>query len=141
MPYFNRSGRSFGTHCKARTVCFRMASTSMGPLSTCYMCDSVATSREHAPPRCFFPILKQGVDLRKNLITVPSCDNHNSQKSKDDEYLRTVILMSVGNNGAAHTLVNEKLLRAVARRPNTYQLFFADQGAIPGTGLRALKIN
>ena len=58
--------------------------------ATCYMCTSAATSVEHVPPRCLFPEQKDlpiGVDLRKQLITVPSCDIHNSRKSKDDEYL------------------------------------------------------
>jgi hypothetical protein len=53
------------------------------------MCDSLATSSEHVPPKCFFPEKKdlpREVDLRKNLFKVPSCDAHNSQKSHDDEY-------------------------------------------------------
>jgi hypothetical protein len=38
---------------------------------TCYMCDSPATSQEHAPPASLFPELSTfGKDLRKNLITV-----------------------------------------------------------------------
>jgi hypothetical protein len=73
----------------------------MSIVSTCYMCDSLETSREHAPPRCFFPESKAiGRNLRVNLITVPSCDIHNSEKSKDDEFLRSVILMSGTGNDA-----------------------------------------
>jgi len=70
------------------------------------MCDSVEMSREHTPPRCFFPEAKAiGRDLRRDLITVPSCDRHNSKKSKDDEFLRSVIVMAPGNSEAKEALV------------------------------------
>lgn len=53
---------------------------------TCYMCDLSATSVEHVPPKCMFPEFKDAkVDLRRKLITVPSCDDHNAKKSRDDE--------------------------------------------------------
>ena len=54
---------------------------------TCYMCEELATSVEHIPPQCLFPEQKDlpdGIDLRKQLLTVPSCDKHNSKKSQDD---------------------------------------------------------
>ena len=58
------------------------------------MCDAPSTSREHAPPISLFPEADVfGRDVRRNLITVPSCDAHNSMKSKDDEVFRAVILM------------------------------------------------
>ena len=46
-------------------------------MNTCYMCEKESTSSEHVPPKCLFPEKKDlpdGVDLRKSLITVPSCD-------------------------------------------------------------------
>lgn len=63
----------------------------------CYMCEATATSVEHVPPRCLFPEQKDlpsGVNLRKQLITVPSCEAHNTSKSKDDEYLLYALLMN-----------------------------------------------
>ena len=65
----------------------------MKETETCYMCDASATGREHVPPRCLFPEAKDipGKDFRKKLITVPSCDAHNFAKSKDDEYLMTIL--------------------------------------------------
>jgi hypothetical protein len=111
--------------------------------TTCYMCDSIATSREHVPPACFFPKAKGiGQDLRRNLITVPSCDRHNSLKSKDDEYLLAVIAMGavMGNKVGQH-LFWGKFLRAVARRPHVYKSFFADKGTVAKGKLRALKID
>lgn len=55
-------------------------------MSKCYMCDQTAVGDEHVPPRCLFPKAKDlpnGVDLRKDLITVLSCADHNSEKSRE----------------------------------------------------------
>src|SRR6266849_2119003 len=73
------------------------------PVKTCYMCDKPATSMEHVPPRCFFPPQDdlpkgKGMDFRKNLITVRSCDDHNMSKSDDDEYLKAIIALHWRNN-------------------------------------------
>jgi len=60
----------------------------------CYLCDEPAVGVEHVPPRCLFPKVKdlpKGVALRKNLITVSSCDAHNLEKSRDDVYFQNVI--------------------------------------------------
>ena len=60
----------------------------------CYMCDQAAVGDEHVPPRCLFPKPKDvpiGVNLRKDLITVPSCADHNSEKSREDQYFLNVI--------------------------------------------------
>ena len=54
----------------------------------CYVCGREATSREHVPPRCFFPDDNR---YRKQLITVRSCTEHNEDTSLDDEYVRNVI--------------------------------------------------
>ena len=54
------------------------------------MCDALATTKEHIPPKALFPKQKDvlsEISLRKDLITVPSCEKHNNSKSRDDEYL------------------------------------------------------
>jgi hypothetical protein len=114
----------------------------MTSAATCYMCDSVETSREHAPPSCFFPEAKKfGQNLRRNLITVPSCDQHNSQKSKDDEFLRSIILMTPGNNEAGQHQFAWKLLPATSRKPRAYRSFFADKGTVAQGKGHAFQIN
>ena len=36
---------------------------------TCYMCDEIATSDEHVPPKCIFPEVKDlGIDYRKGRV-------------------------------------------------------------------------
>jgi len=60
------------------------------------MCDAAAVTREHVPPKSFFP-----ASLRTNLITVPSCLKHNLDNSKDVEYVRNVISTQHGANDAS----------------------------------------
>ena len=113
------------------------------PAQSCYMCDSFETSREHAPPQCFFPTEAEvGQDLRVNLITVPSCDTHNSKKSADDEFFRAVVLAACAHQSpiaSGHFL--GKLLRAAARNPLTYGNYFNDNGTVNEGAFRVLQID
>ncbi|CAI8978818.1 hypothetical protein [Pseudomonas chlororaphis] len=84
---------------------------------TCYMCEKPATSREHAPPRCLFPKREHslnGKDLRVNMITVPSCDEHNGEKSADDTYLMQILPMSIGLNDVAEHYFQSKVGQVLA---------------------------
>ncbi len=93
---------------------------------TCYMCDAQRTSDEHVPPRCLFPEKKDlppAIDLRNNLITVPSCDAHNSKKSKDDEYILYVLVMNIPNNEVAQNHFLSKIIRAIDRNPSLINQF------------------
>ena len=87
---------------------------------TCYMCGECVTSREHVPPKCLFPEKKdlpKGFNLRKNLITVPSCDLHNTHKSQDDQYLQLVLTCTFEGNNTKTNLFNTKVMRAFDRKP------------------------
>jgi hypothetical protein len=88
-------------------------------MPTCYMCEKHATSVDHAPPKCIFPTAKDtgGVDYRKNLITVPSCDEHNLNRSKDDEYLLLVLSTSITSGDVGVQQFLTKVQRALTRRP------------------------
>jgi hypothetical protein len=81
-------------------------------MSTCYMCQTPATSAEHVPPLSFFP-----TGYRDGLWTVPSCAVHNEHNSRDVEYVRSIIAMSAGTNDIARTLVREKVRRSWERSP------------------------
>lgn len=88
----------------------------------CYWCGAPSTSREHVPPKCFFPERKDfrdftEKDFRKNLITVPSCDLHNLSKSNDDEYLMVCLASRVGNNAQAFLHTKTKVRRSRERKP------------------------
>jgi hypothetical protein len=107
------------------------------------MCNSEATSREHAPPSCFFPeekSIKQ--NLRRNLITVPSCDLHNSKKSKDDEFFRSIVLMSVAHiSKTGHFQYHDKFLRGVRRKPHVFNAFFEHMGTYNQNEGQVLRVD
>lgn len=89
-------------------------------LNTCYFCGQPATSDEHFPPKTLFPKLKDspnGHDYRKQLYTVRSCDVHNNEKSKEDEYLLYVLVLSLPSNEVAKSQYLTTVRRAIDRRP------------------------
>ncbi len=90
-------------------------------LKTCYLCDKIATSVEHVPPKCIFPEQKDlpsGGDLRNQLYTVPSCDEHNLKKSDDDEYFLYAIGICNQLNQIGRTQYKTKIRRAIKRNPS-----------------------
>lgn len=83
----------------------------------CYRCGATATSYEHVPPKGLFPEAKDlKIDLRRNLITVPSCILHNSKKSDDDEFLLICLAGCVRGNRIGHFHFLTKGLRAISRK-------------------------
>lgn len=100
------------------------------PPVVCYMCNAARTSDEHVPPKGLFPKrrdLPPGVDLRKQLITVPSCDVHNSEKSHDDEYLMYALVFGIQNNPTASEQVKRKIARAMCANPGVARLIAQHQ--------------
>jgi len=89
--------------------------------SICYACDKPATTREHAPPSSFFPEGK-----RDNLITVPSCPDHNNANSKDVEYARNVITIMFGVNKIGEQHFSGKSLRSFDHSPALLHSTFSD---------------
>lgn len=89
-------------------------------MEKCYMCDAEATSKEHVPPKCLFPEGKDmgGENHRSNLITVPSCDLHNTAKSRDDEFLMVSLAGIVGNNSIGYRHKFGKVNKAIRRSAN-----------------------
>lgn len=89
---------------------------------TCYACDKPATTREHAPPRSFFPEAYRN----NNLITVPSCASHNNDNSKDVEYARNIISTYYGVNNVGQELFLDKSMRSFDRSPALLNTAFSD---------------
>jgi len=96
---------------------------------TCYMCDEPAEGVEHVPPKCLFPEQNdhpEGIDLRKQLITVPACDKHNTSKSKDDEYLLYLLVINLPTNETAKNQFFTKIMRSIKRNPGLLKRFMAN---------------
>ncbi|PIF26737.1 hypothetical protein CLU88_1608 [Acidovorax sp. 56] len=60
--------------------------------TTCYCCDNPAVGQgDHVPPKNLFP---KGLFSNTTPIIVPSCQEHNQNKSKSDEYLKFILAAS-----------------------------------------------
>lgn len=95
-------------------------------MDRCYMCDELKVSDEHIPPQCLFPEgkdLPPGLDFRKNLITVPSCAEHNLRKSGDDEYLLFILVANINVNSLGLHQWRTKIRRAMLNRPAKKGIF------------------
>jgi hypothetical protein len=55
--------------------------------------------------------------MRLNLYTVPACKIHNEDTSKDDEYVRNIITMSIENNQTAIDHFFSKSFSSFKRSP------------------------
>ncbi|HHR6446509.1 hypothetical protein [Morganella psychrotolerans] len=92
----------------------------------CYMCEEDGVTSEHVPPKCIFPEIKDSLDgknLKLQLITVPSCHEHNTAKSNNDVYFQFVITVSILSNQYADHQLKTKLKRAIERSPHLYNSF------------------
>jgi hypothetical protein len=78
------------------------------------MCAAEVTTREHAPPRSFFPS-----GFRDGLVTVPSCPKHNNDNSADVEYVRNVIVGAYPVNEVGLSLL-PKTQRSFDRSPGLF---------------------
>jgi len=80
---------------------------------SCYICGLPSKSQEHAPARCFFP---KG-EVKGELTKVDSCTAHNEDTSKDDEYVRNIIAMTIGNNEVALSHFLNSCVKSFKRSP------------------------
>lgn len=76
------------------------------------MCDEDGITREHVPPFSFFP-----KGHRRNLLTVPSCPEHNHSNSLDVEYSRNLIVSQLSTNALARSWFQCPVLRSYKRSP------------------------
>ncbi len=59
-------------------------------------------------------------DLRKNLIKVPSCEQHSSAKSADDEFLLFIITCQYHGSLYKQKHYESKVIIAFNRRPDRF---------------------
>ena len=85
----------------------------------CYCCEAIATTKDHIPPKCFFPEEKylhsNSSDYRNQLVTVPACSAHNNLRASDDEYTAAVIVMN-SQSDLAVAMFKSKWLKTLLRR-------------------------
>jgi hypothetical protein len=101
----------------------------------CYRCGALGTTREHFPPKSFFP---KGGGL--NLKTVRSCELHNNAKSDNDQYVLAQICMTAARGD---NLAKERFLCSIApqiRRYPKFQALLVD-GARSFEGATAYRVD
>jgi hypothetical protein len=102
----------------------------------CYRCGRRADTKEHIPPRPFFP---KGGNLQ--LKTVPSCKQHNNDKSGDDQYLLAHICM---NAAGGENLPKPIFLRSISpflHRNEAFRKTLAEGSINLPDGTRKYKVN
>ena len=96
--------------------CGRLTTHIIAPMRqqpSCYVCGTPAETREHIPPKSFFP---RGKGL--SLTTVPSCVVHNNSKSDDDQYLLAHIsLHSARLDNLPAQIFRRSIVPQLERRP------------------------
>lgn len=72
----------------------------------CYFqgCSEAGVTKEHIPPRSFFPDGE-----KEQLLTVKSCERHNNAKSKDDLYVLAHICMNASPSNRAREIFMDKV--------------------------------
>jgi len=87
------------------------------------MCTNETHSKEHVPAKGFFPEEER---YRKNLITVRSCAEHNENTSKDDQYIRDVVVMSAFGSIIAEKQYINKTHPNLIQQPDYLKLFLVE---------------
>lgn len=72
----------------------------------CYFpgCDNKGITKEHIPPRSFFP-----KGEKEQLLTVKSCEDHNNAKCTDDLYVLAQICMNASPSNRAREIFLKKI--------------------------------
>lgn len=117
--------------------------------SYCYFCGTEAITREHFPPKCFFPKEKELIHLpeelrknyRVNLESVPSCLEHNSSYSKDDEYLLLLVSSHLNINNDFRKMFTIKNRRAIEERPKLINLINGNPRPVFTEGKIGIAVN
>ncbi len=104
---------------------------------TCYFqgCNEKGTTKEHIPPRSFFP---DGEN--EQLLTVKSCEHHNNAKSKDDFYVLAQICMNASPNNRAREVFINKVVPQL-KFSNAFQKLLSEGVAPFGNGLVKYKVD
>lgn len=82
-------------------------------VGTCTYCgETKPLTKDHVVPRCLFP-----KPLPSFMVTVPACDDCNSEKANHDDYLRDILVVDAdtAKSKGAQGLLEGPLLRAAKR--------------------------
>jgi hypothetical protein len=100
---------------------------------SCYFqgCAAKGTTKEHIPPRSFFP---DGEKMQ--LLTVKSCVAHNNAKSNNDLYALAQICMNASPSNRAREVWETKVVPQLAYNDGRFRDMLAEGSAVQGRGVR-----
>lgn len=107
-------------------------------MKKCYFkgCQATPVTVEHAPPKSFFP-----KDKRKNLITVPSCAEHNNAKSNDDIYVLAQVTMNSSPRNDAGCVFMKSIAPQLEYNQEALRRILADGSKMRRLGGRMYKVD
>ena len=105
---------------------------------TCYFqgCSEKGITKEHVPPRSFFP---DGEKVQ--LLTVKSCVTHNNAKSKDDLYVLAQICMNASPSNRAIEVFMNKVAPQLGFNNDALRKRLADGAVSLGNGAVKYKVD
>lgn len=100
---------------------------------SCYFqgCTHKGTTKEHIPPRSFFP---DGEKMQ--LLTVKSCVAHNSDKSDNDLYALAQICMNASPSNRSQEVWETKVVKQLGYNGDKLRDMLARGSAVQGGGVR-----
>lgn len=102
----------------------------------CYVCGVKAETREHIPPKSWFP-----KGQNSSLITVPSCNRHNVALQHDQEYVRIIAVTEQTTNHHARSLSQNKVIRSITRSERLFSEIFSNaEPALANDGKSTAKL-
>lgn len=105
---------------------------------TCYFqgCTEKGTTKEHIPPRAFFPSGEM-----EQLLTVKSCEKHNNAKSKDDLYVLAQICINASPSNRAREVFMNKVAPQLEFNNGALRKRLADGAIHLGNGAVSYKVD
>jgi len=100
----------------------------------CYFqgCDNKGITKEHIPPRSFFP---KGEN--EQLLTVRSCELHNNRKASDDQYVLAQICMNASPSNRAREVFLKKIEPQLLHNDGAFKKMLSNGAvALPDGGVR-----
>lgn len=104
----------------------------------CYFqgCGSAGVTKEHIPPRSFFPDGR-----REQLLTVPACKVHNNDKSTDDQYVLAQICLNTSPANESRDVFLGKIAPQLGFNENNMRKLLAKDARVLDGGAVAYPVD
>lgn len=107
-------------------------------MKPCYFqgCSKAGETKEHIPPKAFFPN-----DQRDQLFTIPSCKEHNNDKSSDDLYVLAHICLNASPKNRAREIFWDRVLPQLEYNENALKRILVRDSVPLGNGAVKYRVD